>query len=107
MPYLRAKDPSRIEHLARRVEVDDASEDDPNEKLRQFEDAVFGALQSLPAASAAAVCSWTEPEGKILEKTEDELGGGFSESGGSGAKIGAVLAVLAAGVGMAYQMGLI
>lgn len=95
--------------LACRVEVDDASEDDPAEKLNQFETLVFQALQNLPDAASAAVCSWTKPEGKILEKTEEDLNGGFSQGsmGVSSGKIAAALAVIVAGIGAAYQMGLL
>ena len=42
-------------------------------ELKRFEEEVFQSLQNLPSPSAVPVCKWTEPEGKILPKTEKDL----------------------------------
>lgn len=90
--------------LAMRGELDEGSEDDPVARLREWEKNTFPVLQDLPEPDAPPACDWTQPADKILEKDEDDLLMGMSEGGGgsmgAGAKVAAVLAVVA---GAAYM----
>lgn len=59
--------------MVRRAEIDETSEADPLIEMKRFEEEVFQTMQKLPSPSAAPVCKWTEPEGKILPKTAIDL----------------------------------
>ena len=62
----------------------------------------------MPDATEPAVCEWSKPADKVLEKDESDLLMGMSESSGSGSKVMmmglAAAAVAAAAIGyMAMQ----
>ena len=88
--------------LAMRAELDEGSDDDPAVRLKAWEQATFKALRELPSPDAPPACEWTQPAGKLLEKSESELMLGMSVGGAGGpAKIVAALAALVV-AGAAY-----
>ena len=95
--------------MAQRAELDEGSEVDPKIETKRFEDEVFGLLQDLPVATKAPACKWTEPESKVLEKSEEDLKMIAPEegAGGSLAMVGGLIALVAVGAGVAHQMGML
>ena len=87
-----------------RCEMDEGSDDDPAIRLKAWEEATFKALRELPSPDAAAACDWTEPAGKLLEKSESDLMLGMGAGGmGGPIKIVAALGALVL-AGAAYVL---
>ena len=59
-------------------------------------------MQNLPDASAKPPCEWTEPESKILAKTEEDLTMDMGEFGGSKMVATLIFVALLAGGGYYY-----
>ena len=94
--------------LAMRGEVDEASEDDPLARIKEFEEAVGKALASLPSADAPPACKWTVPASQVLEKTESDLDTGMNLGGGGGAMPFFLVAgaIAVGGAAYAYSQGM-
>ena len=96
--------------MARRAELDEGSDVDPAIEMKRFEKELFALLQKCPDAASAPVCKWSEPEGKILEKSEEDLKMISGEDGGATnlpmLAIGAVGVIGVLGA-MAHQMGML
>ena len=86
--------------LMPRVEID-MDEDESATKKAEFQKSFIAALKTLPAATSKPACDWKVPAGKILAKSESELGGASGMSTQDLIMVG--MAVLVAGSGYYYM----
>merc|ERR1711907_910866 len=91
--------------MAKRAELDEGSEEDPEVETKRFEKEIYELLQSLPSASSKPACSWKEPADTILEKSESDLNILASDDAARGMMPLVLGGIAVVGAAVAYQMG--